>query len=222
MNLADTILPTMFGFGTGLALIIAIGAQNAFILRLGIAGRNRTVLAAVLICSVSDAVLILAGIAGIGALIQAAPVVLVVARVLGAGFLLTYGAFAAVRAFRPGVLVAAATTTIRTKAAVATTIALTWLNPHVYLDTLIFLWLNPHVYLDTLIFLGSVANQQGTNERWWWGAGAITASFVWFFALGFGARTLRPLFAKRSSWRVLDGFIAVVMIALGVRMAVGV
>ena len=208
MNLADTILPTMFGFGTGLALIIAIGAQNAFILRLGIAGRNRTVLVAVLICSVSDAVLILAGIAGIGALIQAAPVVLVVARVLGAGFLLTYGAFAAVRAFRPGVLVAAATTTMRTKAVVATTIALTWLNPH--------------VYLDTLIFLGSVANQQGTNERWWWGAGAITASFVWFFALGFGARTLRPLFAKRSSWRVLDGFVAVVMIALGVRMALGV
>ncbi|WP_198416553.1 MULTISPECIES: LysE/ArgO family amino acid transporter [Cryobacterium] len=208
MNLADTILPAMFGFGTGLALIIAIGAQNAFILRLGIAGRNRTVLVAVLICSVSDAVLILAGIVGIGALIRAAPVVLVIVQVLGAGFLLTYGAFAAVRAFRPGVLVAATTTTVRTQAAVATTIALTWLNPH--------------VYLDTLIFLGSVANQQGTNERWWWGAGAITASFVWFFALGFGARMLRPLFAKRSSWRVLDAFIAVVMIALGVKMAVGV
>ncbi|WP_104200523.1 LysE/ArgO family amino acid transporter [Cryobacterium sp. Y29] len=208
MNLADTILPTLFGFGTGLALIIAIGAQNAFILRLGIAGRNRTVLVAVLICSVSDAVLILAGIVGIGALIRAAPVVLVIVQVLGAGFLLTYGAFAAVRAFRPGVLVAAATTTVSTRAAVATTIALTWLNPH--------------VYLDTLIFLGSVANQQGTNERWWWGAGAITASFVWFFALGFGARMLRPLFAKRSSWRVLDAFIAVVMIALGVKMAVGV
>ena len=208
MNLADTFLPALFGFGTGLALIIAIGAQNAYILRLGIEGKNRTVLAAVLICSVSDAVLILAGIVGIGALIRAAPVVLVVVQVLGVGFLLTYGVFAAVRAFRPGVLVAAATTHVSTKAAVATTLALTWLNPH--------------VYLDTLIFLGSVANQQGASERWWWGAGAILGSFVWFFALGFGARMLRPLFARRSSWRVLDGFIAVVMIALGVRMAVGV
>ncbi|WP_199183468.1 LysE/ArgO family amino acid transporter [Cryobacterium sp. Y82] len=208
MNLADTILPAMFGFGTGLALIIAIGAQNAYLLRLGIEGRNRTVLTAVLICSVSDAVLILAGIVGIGALIRAAPVVLIIVQVLGVGFLLTYGVFAAVRALRPGVLIAAASTEISTKAAVMTTIALTWLNPH--------------VYLDTLIFLGSVANQQGVNERWWWGAGAVTASFVWFFALGFGARKLRPLFAKRTSWRVLDGFIAVVMIALGVRMALGV
>ena len=208
MNLVDTLLPALFGFGTGLALIIAIGAQNAYILRLGIEGKNRTVLAAVLICSVSDAVLILAGIVGIGALIRAAPVVLVVVQVLGVGFLLSYGVFAAMRAFRPGVLVAAATTLVSTRAAVATTLALTWLNPH--------------VYLDTLIFLGSVANQQGSSERGWWGVGAITGSFVWFFALGFGARMLRPLFAKRSSWRVLDAFIAVVMIALGVRMAIGV
>ena len=208
MNLADTLLPALFGFGTGLALIIAIGAQNAYILRLGIAGKNRTVLAAVLICSLSDAVLIFAGIVGIGVLIQAAPAALVVVQVLGVGFLLSYGVFAAVRAFRPGVLVAAATTQVSTRAAVATTLALTWLNPH--------------VYLDTLIFLGSVANQQGSSERWWWGVGAITGSFVWFFALGFGARMLRPLFAKRSSWRVLDAFIAVVMIALGVRMAFGV
>ncbi|WP_104177475.1 LysE/ArgO family amino acid transporter [Cryobacterium sp. Y50] len=208
MNLADTLLPALFGFGTGLALIIAIGAQNAYILRLGIEGKNRTVLAAVLICSVSDAVLILAGIVGIGALIRTAPVVLVVVQALGVGFLLSYGMFAAVRAFRPGVLVAAAITHESTRAVIATTLALTWLNPH--------------VYLDTLIFLGSVANQQGASERWWWGAGAITGSFVWFFALGFGARMLRPLFAQRSSWRVLDAFIAVVMIALGVRMAIGV
>ena len=208
MNFAAAFVPALFGFGTGLALIIAIGAQNAYLLRLGIEGRNRTVLAAVLICAVSDAVLIFAGIVGIGALIQAAPGVLIVVQVLGVGFLLSYGVFAAVRAFRPGVLVAAATTRVSTRAAVTTTLALTWLNPH--------------VYLDTLIFLGSVANQQGVDARWWWGLGAITASFVWFFALGFGARALRPLFAKRSSWRVLDGFIAVVMIALGVRMAAGV
>ena len=93
------------------------------------------------------------------------------------------------------------------KAAVLTIVALTWLNPH--------------VYLDTLIFLGSVANQQGEAARWWWGGGAIAASFLWFTGLGFGARLLRPFFARPSSWRVLDGLIAAVMLSLGVRMAIG-
>jgi len=92
-------------------------------------------------------------------------------------------------------------------AAVATVIGLTWLNPH--------------VYLDTVIFLGSVGNQQGESARWWWAGGAIAASFLWFFSLGFGARLLRPLFARPGAWRVLDAIIAVVMLALGVKIALG-
>ncbi|MFO7691287.1 MAG: LysE family transporter, partial [Cryobacterium sp.] len=99
------------------------------------------------------------------------------------------------------------TVRVSTRTAVVTTVALTWLNPH--------------VYLDTLVFLGSVANQQGEAERWWWGAGAITASFLWFISLGFGARLLRRFFARPGSWRVLDALIAAVMLTLGVRMAVG-
>lgn len=209
MDLASTLLSALLGFGTGLALIVAIGAQNAYILRLGIEGRTRTILPAVLICSVSDAVLIFAGILGIGLVVEQTPAALIVIRIVGAAFLLAYGVFATVRAFKPRALVAnAAPTPISTRVAAATMLALTWLNPH--------------VYLDTLIFLGSVANQQGDSARWWWGAGAVMASFVWFFGLGFGARHLRPFFARPGSWRILDGFIAVVMLSLGVRMALGV
>ncbi|TFD54004.1 amino acid transporter [Cryobacterium frigoriphilum] len=207
MTVFDTLVPALLGLGTGLALIIAIGTQNAFVLRLGIAGTNRTIAAAVAVCAFSDAVLILAGIVGIGALVETAPGALVVIRFLGAAFLLAYGLFALVRVFRPKALVASSTGGITMKAAVLTIVALTWLNPH--------------VYLDTLIFLGSVANQQGEAARWWWGGGAIAASFVWFTSLGFGARLLRPFFARPSSWRVLDGIIAAVMLALGVRMAIG-
>lgn len=207
MTVLDSLVPALFGLGTGLALIIAIGTQNAYLLRLGIAGTNRTIAVAVGVCAVSDAVLILAGIVGIGALVEAAPGALVIIRLLGATFLLAYGVFALVRVFRPKALVAASAGGITMKAAVLTIVALTWLNPH--------------VYLDTLVFLGSVANQQGEAARWWWGGGAIAASFIWFISLGFGARLLRPFFARPSSWRVLDGLIAAVMLGLGARMAIG-
>ena len=209
MNLADTLLPLLLGLGTGLALIIAIGAQNAFVLRLGIAGDNRTIAAAVAVCAVSDAVLIFAGIVGIGVLVDRAPAALTVVQIVGAGFLLCYGFFALFRVWKPRALLAdGSTARVSTRTAVLNIVALTWLNPH--------------VYLDTLIFLGSVANQQGEAERWWWGAGAIAASFVWFISLGFGARLLRPFFARPGSWRVLDALIAAVMLTLGVRMAVGI
>jgi L-lysine exporter family protein LysE/ArgO len=208
VNPSETFLPALLGLSTGLSLIIAIGAQNAFILRLGIQGHNRTILLAVLICAVSDAVLITAGVLGIGAIIRAAPTALIVIRIVGSGFLIVYGCFAASRALRPRALhPASASTTIATRTAITTVVALTWLNPH--------------VYLDTVIFLGSVANQQGVAERWWWAGGAVAASFIWFFGLGFGARLLRPFFERPSSWRILDGLIAVVMLFLGVRMAVG-
>lgn len=208
MPLDSTLLPALFGLGTGLALIIAIGAQNAYVLRLGIAGRLRVVTVIVTICAVSDAVLIAAGVLGIGVVIEKAPIALVVIRILGSGFLIVYGLMAARRVFRPQALEPAEQTgSISLKAAAFTTLALTWLNPH--------------VYLDTIVFLGSVANQQGADERWWWAAGAMAGSLLWFSALGFGARLLRPFFARPNSWRILDAVIAVVMLTLGIRMAVG-
>ncbi|RFA07739.1 amino acid transporter [Subtercola boreus] len=199
----------MLGLLTGLSLIIAIGAQNAFVLRLGIEGRGRMIAVVVSICALSDAVLIVAGTLGIGALISAAPLVLVIIRIVGSGFLIVYGLFAAYRAFHPKALDPSADgrPATRLSTAAVTALALTWLNPH--------------VYLDTVIFLGSVANQQGATERWWWVGGAILASFLWFFGLGFGARLLRPVFARPGAWRVLDALIAAVMLALGLRMALG-
>jgi L-lysine exporter family protein LysE/ArgO len=208
MTPTTTLLPAFLGMVTGLSLIVAIGAQNAFVLRLGIEGRVRIIAPVVAICALSDAVLIVAGVLGLGALITAAPIALVVIRVLGAGFLIVYGILAARRAILPGALVAelpAGRTGLRV--AVTTVLVLTWLNPH--------------VYLDTVLFLGSVASQQGPTERWWWVGGAIAASILWFGCLGFGARLLRPVFARPGAWRVLDAVIAVVMIALGLRLAFG-
>jgi L-lysine exporter family protein LysE/ArgO len=208
VTLTATLIPALLGLSTGLALIIVIGAQNAYVLRLGIEGQNRIILPVVLVCAVSDAVLIAAGVLGIGAIIHSVPVALVVIRVIGSGFLIVYGTFAARRAFRPKALEPSdAPAQVSLRAAIATMVALTWLNPH--------------VYLDTVIFLGSVANQQGVDERWWWAGGAITGSFVWFFGLGFGARLLRPFFAQPRTWRILDAVIAVVMLFLGIRMAAG-
>jgi L-lysine exporter family protein LysE/ArgO len=226
MTAETTFLPALLGLLTGLSLIIAIGAQNAFVLRVGIEGRNRVIIPVVVICAVSDAVLILAGVLGMGALVTTAPAVMAVVRILGAAFLLGYGLWAARRALRPGALVVAeidpdgvgpsgsglvgagrvaAPARIGLKLAVTTVLALTWLNPH--------------VYLDTVVFLGSVASQQDPAERWWWAGGAILGSLVWFAGLGFGARLLRPVFARPGSWRVLDAVIAVVMFALGIRLA---
>ncbi|WP_312856850.1 LysE/ArgO family amino acid transporter [Arthrobacter mobilis] len=205
MTTADILQSVVLGLGTGLALIVAIGAQNAFVLRQGIRGEH--VAAVVLICAASDAVLIAAGILGIGTLVQVVPVALDVIRLAGAAFLAGYGVMAAKRAIRPGSLVAAAQAgRPGARAAVGTVLALTWLNPH--------------VYLDTVLLLGSVASSQGEG-RWLFGAGAMLGSVLWFCALGFGARLLRPVFARPGAWRILDGLIAVVMFTLGIRLAFG-
>ena len=198
-------LPTFFaGLGLGFSLIIAIGAQNAFVLRQGI--RLEHVLVVVVICALSDAVLILIGISGIGVVIDKFPVALIVIRLAGAAFLLAYGVLAARRAFRAQSLDAAPADGARTlRTVVLTALALTWLNPH--------------VYLDTVLLLGSVANASGDEGRWVFGAGAVLASIIWFSVLGFGARALRPLFAKPVAWRVLDGAVAVTMIAIGLKLA---
>ncbi|GAA5227552.1 LysE/ArgO family amino acid transporter [Paeniglutamicibacter antarcticus] len=198
-----TLLPFVSGLATGLSLIIAIGAQNAFLLRQGI--RKDHVGATVLICVLSDAVLILAGVAGFGALLAVAPWFISVARIGGAGFLLVYALFAAKRAFSSSALEAttmSGKTTAHT--AVLTALALTWLNPH--------------VYLDTVILLGSVAAAQGDIGRWAFGAGAILASTFWFVCLGFGARYLRGFFASPKSWRFLDAVVAALMLALALSL----
>lgn len=212
----------VLGLGTGLALIVAIGAQNAFVLRQGLLGRH--VATVVAVCALSDAVLIAAGIFGMGGLVTAAPAAVVVLRYVGAAFLLCYGAMAARRAFRPQALLAgdgggtrdggaaheSRSGAVRTKGlapAVATILALTWLNPH--------------VYLDTVVLLGSVANGQGSGLQWWFGAGAVLGSILWFCSLGFGARLLRGFFARPGSWRILDGGIAATMIALAAGLALG-
>ncbi len=183
------------GLALGLSLILAIGAQNAFVLRQGLRGDH--VLAVVLTCALSDAVLIAAGVSGFTALAEAAPWITPLLRWGGAAFLVVAGARAALAAWRGGeALKAADDGAAGLRRAVLTCLALTWLNPH--------------VYLDTLVLLGSVASRF-EGRTWVFGIGAVTASFVFFFALGYGARLLRPVFARPTAWRVLDALIAMVM-----------
>ncbi|WP_439693012.1 LysE family transporter [Curtobacterium sp. SP.BCo] len=302
------LLPLLSGLGTGLALIVAIGVQNTYLLRLAVSSGIRVVAAAVVVCAASDAALILAGVLGVGVVVERFPVAIVVIRFVGAAFLITYGVLAARRALRPSgdtmrveqdadddgapvlhagddgapVLDAGgrpatiapphghrapsragavsaqgrgATTTEAeptpqpTTEATTRTAAEPTLQPTAEPTTraagapgrtgtvppgpaaptmraavatmLVFTWANPHVYLDTLVFLGSVGNQQGVDDRWWWTAGAIAASCLWFGALGFGGRLLRPLFAKPLTWRVFDGLVALVMLGFGAALALG-
>ena len=208
------------GFGLGLSLIVAIGAQNVFVLRQGI--RKQHVWLVVAICAISDAVLIAAGVAGAGAAIASVPWLVTAVRWAGAAFLLGYAVLAARRAWKPAHdgaqlegdggtevtgasdLVPKTTTALRTTA--LTALALTWLNPH--------------VYLDTVLLVGSVAATHG-DERWVFGAGAIIGSLVWFTGLGFGARLLAPLLSRPLAWRILDGVIAVVMLVIAVMLVLG-
>lgn len=196
--------PLLVGFLTSLTLIAAIGAQNAFVLRQGIRGEH--VLAVVSVCALSDLVLIVAGIAGIGALITAHPQTVTIAKIGGAAFLFGYGALAARRALRPSTLNATQDGPARLVSVLLTCLALTFLNPH--------------VYLDTVVLLGTIANQHA-DSRWLFGIGAISASVVWFVSLGFGARRLAGLFATPVTWRILDGLIAATMITLGISLLVG-
>ncbi|CCG01670.1 LysE/ArgO family amino acid transporter [Blastococcus saxobsidens] len=196
------LLAALAGLGMGLSLIVAIGAQNAFVLRQGL--RLEHVTAVVAVCAVSDAVLILAGVAGNAWLSARLPEAVTVIRVAGAAFLLGYAVLAARRALRPSsIAVDAGGTRNGLLATVLTCMALTWLNPH--------------VYLDTVLLLGSVAESRGIG-KWWFAVGAAVGSVVWFSALGYGARLLRPLFARPAAWRVLDAGIAVVMALLGLAL----
>ncbi|GIF72769.1 LysE/ArgO family amino acid transporter [Asanoa siamensis] len=187
------------GFANSLALIAAIGAQNAFVLRQGL--RREHVWAVVITCAASDALLIALGVAGMGTAIADRPMLLQVAKWCGAAFLLAYAVLAARRAARPAAALhagAARPATLR-----ATLVA-----------CLAFTYLNPHVYLDTVLLLGAVASQH--RHQWVFAAGAVAASAVWFAALGGGARKLAPVLARPGAWRVLDGVVAAVMVAIAV------
>src|SRR3954462_15425590 len=165
------------GLLTGLSLIVAIGAQNAFVLRQGLAREH--VAPVVAICAVSDPVLIVAGVAGIGTVVRQAGWVIDVVRWLGVAFLTWYGVTTLLRARHTSALSAAAPEPLSRRSAVVRATALTWLNPH--------------VYLDTVLLVGSIANTHGHTGRWWFAAGAAVASVLWFSALGFGARLASPL-----------------------------
>jgi L-lysine exporter family protein LysE/ArgO len=195
----------LIGFVTGLSLIVAIGAQNAFVLRQGL--RREYVLPVVLICSAADAALIGAGIAGVGALLAAHPVAVDVTRYGGAAFLAGYGLLAARRALRPSAMVASDRASSSLSAVIAACLGFTFLNPH--------------VYLDTVVLLGSLGSQHGADGRWLFGLGAALGSFAWFFALGYGARRLSRFFARPRSWQILDGVIASVMLLLAAALVAG-
>ncbi len=197
---------SLTGFGTGFSLILAIGAQNSFVLRQGLMRAH--VFWVCLICALSDAVLIAAGVAGASGLSAAAPWAIAALTWGGAAFLAVYGALSLGRAFHPGALRAADQGTGSLRAALLTCLALTWLNPH--------------VYLDTVGLIGAVS----TGFPDWpgklaYGGGATLASFVFFFGLGYGARLLEPVFARPRAWAVLDVAIAVVMWSIAATLIFG-
>jgi L-lysine exporter family protein LysE/ArgO len=194
------------GFLLGGSLIIAIGAQNAFILRQGLLRSHVFILC--LVCALSDALLIAAGVGGLGSIIDNHPEFVRWVTYFGAAFLLAYALFALRRAMKPEAMTAAAAGNSSLKAALAQCLAFTFLNPH--------------VYLDTVLLVGGISSRYLGAEKLAFGGGAMTASFVWFFALGYGARLLQPIFAKPAAWRVLDLIIAVVMTLIAIKLISGV
>ncbi len=189
------------GFALSLTLILAIGAQNAFVLRQGL--RREHVFWVCLTCAISDAALIAAGVAGFGALAEAVPWFETTMRYGGAAFLIWYGTQNALSAWRGGAALSVnSQATQSLKRAITTILALTFLNPH--------------VYLDTVVLIGSISAQY--PDRLAFGVGAVSASFVFFFSLGYGARLLSPVFARSRSWQILDALIALTMWAIALKL----
>ena len=192
------------GFFLGLSLIVAIGAQNAFVLRQGILRSH--VFAVCLFCAASDALLILAGVAGSGAIVERFPAFETVMRIFGAVFLIWYGWRSARSAWAGGAALTASDAGEQSLVKVLATLAA-------------FTWLNPHVYLDTVVLLGSISAQY--DDPWVFGFGGVTGSFVFFFSLGYGARLLEPVFRKPRAWQILDAGIAAVMWLLALSLLLG-
>jgi L-lysine exporter family protein LysE/ArgO len=191
------------GLLTGLSLIIVIGAQNAYVLRQGL--RREHVGVVVAICAVSDILLILAGIAGIGTVVERAPAAIDAVRWLGVAFLTTYGVLSLWRARTPDALHAAAAEPTSPSSVALRAGALTWLNPH--------------VYLDTLLLLGGIAATYGSSGRWWFGAGAGLGSLLWFMGLGYGARRLHGVLSSPRAWQALEVVMGLTMLAIALSLA---
>ena len=190
------------GFFAGLGLIVAIGAQNAFVIRQGLTRQH--VFVVVAICAIADAALIALGIAGLGAIIQGLPWLLEGVRWFGVAYLTWFGIESVRSAFKNDAMVISGAQTTSLKKVVAAVLGFTLLNPH--------------VYLDTVILLGSISNQFA-EDRWVFGFGAMTASIVWFSSIGFGARAASRFMSKPIFWRVLDSLIAVVMFSIAFYLA---
>lgn len=201
--MANFISPFMTGFALSAALIIAIGAQNLFVLRQGL--RREHVGAIVLFCGSADALLIVAGVSGVGAFAAAIPQLTMVLTLGGAAFLGCYGVMALRRMTAPPTVSIGEGSRLTLGRAIAATAGFTFLNPH--------------VYLDTVLLLGAVGSAQPAHLRPIFAAGAATASFVWFSALGFGARLLEPIFTLPQAWRVLDAVVAITMLMLAGSLA---
>ncbi|MCC3321829.1 amino acid transporter [Gordonia bronchialis] len=195
------VMPALAGLLTGAGLIIAIGPQNIFLLQQGV--RRSHTAAVVAVCAVSDVVLIVAGVAGLGALVAAHPGVVTFAKLAGGAYIVVLGLMAAKRCLRSDAAIIAnadEAATMSRWAAVATALALTWLNPH--------------VYLDTVLTMGAIATSHG-NGKWAFAIGACAASVLWFTSLGHGAGRLSKVFSSPRAWKILDGGVAVVMVGMG-------
>ena len=192
------------GFAASAGLIIAIGSQNAFVLRQGLLQRNVGLV--VLTCAFGDITLILCGVLGVGALVREWPALMQVLRFGGAVFLGVHGVMAARRAW------AGSSGLAPDEAATSSRRAL--------LACLAFTFLNPHVYLDTMILLGSLSTRYAGTGQWAFAVGACLASITWFSTLGFGSRLLLPVFKSQRAWRLLDAFVALFMLTLAVALAV--
>lgn len=195
------------GFAVAAPLIMAIGAQNLFVLRQGILRRH--VVPVVVFCALMDAVLIAAGVGGLGSLLGVAPMLRVAMALAGSGFLIWYGAGAGRRAAAPGAL-------DPTKGEGASSLAAALARAAA------FTLLNPHVYLDTVLLIGSIGATQATEARPVFVAGAAFASVVWFTGLGFGARLLAPILSQPRTWRVIEAVVAVMMFAIAAKLLWGV
>lgn len=189
----------VFGFATSVGLILAIGPQNAFVLRQGLQKSHVGLVVAT--CAISDGAMILAGVAGAGVLVQQTPLVMQFLRFFGAAFLACYGALAAKRAWSGESSLHASGFQDRG-----------WKS--VLLTVLTFTFLNPHVYLDTIVLMGSLSTRYAGMEKWVFAVGASAGSVIWFCSLGYGARLLQPFFRRPKAWRILDSCIAALMFAL--------
>jgi len=199
---STVLIPALSGMILGGSLIIAIGAQNAFILRMGLLRRHVFVLC--LICALADALLIAVGAAGLGAFVDTNPHLLKAIGIVGGLFLAAYAVLAARRALNPEAMDVSREGSLSLASAIGICLAFTFLNPH--------------VYLDTVVLIGGLASQWQGTDRLAFAIGAMTASFIWFFSLGYGARLLEPLFRKKRAWQILDCLIAVVMAWLAISL----